>query len=147
MLTYWLYIHPNAYIRPYTYKVPHLSYIHDLTPTYDLTRTYGFPILRYSNLLYAVAPYGSNAAYLSLYGLLWPCMTYTAFHIWNLSTVPGVTTTVSNHYNTPSQTCDFVTEDAFRQYLYHPYSNFFKASDYDSLLLLLMKISAGLTFP
>ena len=56
---------------------------------------------RSSNLLHDVTPCGSNSIYLSLYSLIWPCTTYKAFSIWNLSTVPGVTPTVSNYHNTP----------------------------------------------
>ena len=46
-----------------------------------------------------MAPYGSNDAYISLYDLLWSYTTYTAFRIWYLSTVTGVTTTLSNYHN------------------------------------------------
>ena len=70
-----------------------MSYIYDLTHTYNLTRTYGLPIFRYSILLYDVIPYGSNAVYLSFCGLIWTCTTYTAFIIWELLTVTGVTPT------------------------------------------------------
>ena len=87
------------YIRPYTYTLPHILYIHDLTRTYNLTHTYGLSILRSSDLIYDVDPYGSNSVYLSLYIILWPCTTYMAFHFWNLSTFLGVTPTVSNYHN------------------------------------------------
>ena len=70
-----------------------------------------------------------------------------AFRLWNFYTVPGVTPTVSNHHKTPPQTCGVVTEDYFPQYLYHPHSNFLKITNADSLLLLLVKLSDGLTFP
>ena len=36
---------------------------------------------------------------------------------------------------------------AFPRSLYHPHSNFLKATNYDSLLLLLVKMSTRLTFP
>ena len=82
-----------------------------------------------------MATYGSNAVYLSLNGLLWPCTTYTAFRLWNLSTFPGVIPTVSNYHNTPSQPCDIITEDGFPQSIYHPHSKFLKATDSKSLLI------------
>ena len=34
-----------------------------------------YRILNYFDLMYDVSPYGSNAIYFSLYGLLCPCMT------------------------------------------------------------------------
>ena len=109
--------------------------------TYDLMRTSDLPILQSSNLPYDLVPYGSNALYFSLCGLLYPCTTYMDFFLWNLPTVLGVIPTVSNYHNI------VVTEDAFPQYLYHLHSNFLKARNFDSLLLLLVKMSAGLTFP
>ena len=74
-------------------------------------QSFDLPIFRSSDLLYGVALYGSNAAYISLYGVLCPCTTYMAFCIWYLSTVPGVTTAISNYHNTPSQPWDVVTCD------------------------------------
>ena len=71
-LPHRLYAQPNANIRPYSYMIPHLSYIR------GLTRTYNLRVFLSSDLPYEVTPYGSNAVYLSLYGLIWPCMTYTA---------------------------------------------------------------------
>ena len=62
-------------------------------------RSFDLLIFWSSNLPYDVAPYVSNAIYLSLYGLLWPCTTYMTFCLWNLSTITGVTPTVSNYYN------------------------------------------------
>ena len=41
---------------------------------YDLTRPYG--LLNSSDIPYDMTPYGSNAVYLTLYVLLWPCTTY-----------------------------------------------------------------------
>ena len=40
---------------------------------YDLTRMYG--IFNSFYLTYGVTPYGYNAVYLTLYGLLWACTT------------------------------------------------------------------------
>ena len=61
----------------------------------DLTilQSYNLTILQSYNIPCDVIPYGSNVVYLFLYRLLWPCTTYTAFIICNLSTVPGVTPT------------------------------------------------------
>ena len=42
---------------------------------------------------------------------------------------------------------DFVTEDALKQSIYHPHSKFIKATNDDSLLLILENMYAGLTFP
>ena len=94
-LEHWLYVWPNACIWKYANTLPHLSYICDLTHTYNITRTYRLPILRYSDIPYEATPYGSNDVYISLYGLLWPCTTYTAFSTCNLSTVTGVTPTLT----------------------------------------------------
>ena len=88
-----LLILPNSYIRTYTYALTDISYIYDLTRTYNITRTCRHPIFQYSDLLYHVNPYRSNAVYISLYGLIWNCTTYTTFNILNLSKVPGVTPT------------------------------------------------------
>ena len=106
-LPHWLYIQPNVYISPYAYMLSHILYINNLTCTYNLTHTYeltifrssNIPIFQYSNLPYDVAPYGSNAVYLSLYGIIWPCTTYTAFRLWNFSIFPCVTPTVINYHN------------------------------------------------
>ena len=54
---------------------------------------------------------------------------------------------VGNYHNTPSHLCDIVTEDDFPQPLYHPHSNFIKYTNDESVLLLLVKISDGLTYP
>ena len=54
---------------------------------------------------------------------------------------------VINYHNNPSQSCDVVTEGALPQPLYHPHSNFLKAKDSDSLILLLVNMSAGLASP
>ena len=53
----------------------------------------------------------------------------------------------SNYHNTPSHPCDIVTEDDFSQPIYHPHINFFKATNSDSLFLLLVKMSDVLTSP
>ena len=42
---------------------------------------------------------------------------------------------------------DVVTENDFPQSLYHPHSKFIKATNDDSLLLILVNMYAGLTFP
>ena len=42
---------------------------------------------------------------------------------------------------------DVVTENDFPQSLYHPHSKFIKATNDDSLLLILENMYAGLTFP
>ena len=57
------------------YSLPHLLYIHDITRNHDLTCTYRTIIFQSTGFLYDVAPYGYNAVYLSLYGLIWPCTT------------------------------------------------------------------------
>ena len=54
---------------------------------------------------------------------------------------------VINYHNNPSQSCDVVTEGALTQPLYHPHSNFLKAKDSDSLILLLVNMYAGLASP
>ena len=82
--------------------------------------------------------------YTTFYGpvrLIWP------LHLCKLYIVPGVTPPVSNYHNTPSQLCDIVTEDAFQQSLYHPQIKFLKSTNFDSLLFLLVKMSARLNFP
>ena len=42
-------------------------------------------LIKYSDIPYDVTPYGSNAVYLNLYILLWPCMT--EYHILFHSTI------------------------------------------------------------
>ena len=77
------------------YIISHVLYLqsHSYLWTSDL------PIFQYSDFPYDLVPYLSNAVYLSLYGLLWLCTTYMTFCIWNLSTVPSVTPTVSHYHN------------------------------------------------
>ena len=100
-----MYIQPNACIRPYEYMPPHLR-IYIISQV--LTNSHILTNFLSSNLPYDVTSYGSNAAYVTLCGLLWPCTTYMDFTIgtgpiqlirpselarYNVSTVSGVTTT------------------------------------------------------
>ena len=79
------------------YHIFHIYMIsHVLTISYVLDcSSSDLPIFRSSDIPCYVTPYGSNAVYLSLYVLLWPCTTYTDFSLWNLSKFPGVNPTHS----------------------------------------------------
>ena len=56
-------------------------YIYDLMHSYNLAHTYRLLIFPSSDHSYDVTPYGSNAVYIFLYGILWTCTTYTDFII------------------------------------------------------------------
>ena len=121
-----IHIHGLIHIRYRIFCICMISHVLTISHVLPIFRSSDLPIFRSSDILYDVAPYVSNVEYLYLYVLLWTCTTYMAFRLWNLSTVTGVTPTVSNYHNTPSQSCDLVTEDAFPRYLYHPHSKFSK---------------------
>ena len=82
-LTYIGYYIGYMYSLIYMYVLIHICYhiffiyvVSNVLPIF--TRTSDLPIFQSSDIPYYVTPYGSNAVYLSLYGLLWTCTTYTA---------------------------------------------------------------------
>ena len=95
-------IYGLTHIRYHIFHIDIISHVLRISHVLTYLRSSYIPIFQYSNIPYDVAPYGSNSVYLSLYGLLWPCTNYMAFSLWDLSTVPGVTPTLSHCRNTPS---------------------------------------------
>ena len=66
-------------MQTYAYTLPYLSYMISYVRTDFLTLPY--ELLNSSDLPYDMTRYGSNAIYLTLYGLLWPYTTYTTFYL------------------------------------------------------------------